>query len=165
MYARSSHSSEVVTSDNWCGAGVEYKDMTKCVSTDPFAKMRGYDFRIFPHLSQEAKHEPGQVPCSIYRKSSPNLFGKSPRLGEWGCFGTPLGEWTTLSLVVKREKKDEMKLSMTMNGVTREARDKIKDSDTTAIKQVNAIAIGYPNGRHYTYVELADNRHHTLGGA
>ena len=97
---------------------------------------------------------------SIYRKSSPNLFGKSPRLGEWGCFGTPLGEWTTLSLVVKRESKDEMKLSMTMNGVTREAKDKIKSSDKTAIKQVNAIAIGYPNGRHYTYVDLADVVHH-----
>jgi hypothetical protein len=97
---------------------------------------------------------------SIYRKSSPNLFGKSPRLGEWGCFGTPLGEWTTLSLVVKRESKDEMKLSMTMNGVTREAKDKIKSSDKTAIKQINAIAIGYPNGRHYTYVDLADVVHH-----
>ena len=85
---------------------------------------------------------------------------KSPRLGEWGCFGTPLGEWTTLSLVVKRESKDEMKLSMTMNGVTREAKDKIKSSDKTAIKQINAIAIGYPNGRHYTYVDLADVVHH-----
>ncbi len=154
----------MVKADNWCPAGVEYKDMTKCVSADPFTNMRGYDFRIFPHLNEYAKHEPGQVPCSIYRKSSPNLFGKSPRLGEWGCFGTPLGKWTTLSLVVKRESEDEMKLSMTMNGVTREAKDTIKSSDKTAIKQVNAIAIGYPNGRHYTYVDLADISHEALGG-
>ena len=121
-----SHSSDAVKGDNWCPAGVGYKDMTKCVSSGPFPEMRGYDFRIFPHLTADAKHEPGQVPCSIYRKSSPNLFGKSPRLGEWGCFGTPLGEWTTLSLVIKHETKDEWKLSMTMNGVTREAKVSIK---------------------------------------
>jgi hypothetical protein len=59
----SSYSSEVVKADNWCPAGVGYGDMTKCVSGDPFTKMRGYDFRIFPHLTADAKHEPGQVPC------------------------------------------------------------------------------------------------------
>ncbi len=32
-------------------AGVGYKDMTKCVEASPFDKMRGYDFRIFPHLT------------------------------------------------------------------------------------------------------------------
>ena len=41
--------------------------MTKCVSKPPFDQMKGYDFRIFPHLTPKAKHEPGQVPCSIYR--------------------------------------------------------------------------------------------------
>ena len=30
----------------------------------------------------QAKHEPGQVPCSIYRKNKPDLFGKE-RIGEW----------------------------------------------------------------------------------
>ena len=132
--------------------------------------------------SADAKHEPGQVPCSIYRKSSSNLFGKSPRLGEWGCFGTPLGEWTTLSLVIERKTSKEFRTEMTMNGVKRsvqtlrvelfqmtsqnqvlwpifvrrEARDKLKDSkDPTIVSQVDAIAIGYPNGRHYDYIELA----------
>jgi hypothetical protein len=143
-----------LSGDNWCPAGVGYGDTTKCITEEPFEKMRGYDFRIFPHLTKDAKHEPGQVPCSIYRKSSPNLFGKSPRLGEWGCFGTPLGKFTTLSLVIERKSKDELKLSMTMNGVTREAEDKVKSTDKTVPKQVDAIAIGYPNGRHYTYVEL-----------
>lgn len=128
--------------------------MTKCVESAPFDLMRGYDFRIFPHLTAHAKHEPGQVPCSIYRKSSPNLFGKSPRLGEWGCFGTPLGEWTTLSLVVERTGASEFKTSMEMNGVKYEARDAVHPSDPTAISRVDAVAIGYPNGRHYTYVDL-----------
>ena len=46
-----SHSSEQVKADDWCAAGVGYKDMTKCVEASPFDKMRGYDFRIFPHLT------------------------------------------------------------------------------------------------------------------
>ena len=33
--------------------------------------MRGYDFRIFPHLSKNAKHEPGQVPCFLLPFFSP----------------------------------------------------------------------------------------------
>ena len=40
--------------------------------------------------------------------------------------------------------------------VRREASDKLKDSkDPTIVSQVDAIAIGYPNGRHYDYIELA----------
>ena len=56
-----------IAADNWCPTGVGYGDMTKCLTLSPFDKMRGYDFRIFPHLTADAKHEPGQVPCSIYR--------------------------------------------------------------------------------------------------
>jgi hypothetical protein len=159
-----------VSNSSWCAAGVEYKEMTKCVEGNPFEKMRGYDFRIFPHLTKKAKHEPGQVPCSIYRKTSANLFGKSPRLGEWGCFGTPLGEWTTLSLFLERKKKktasdhqpgqsssgSEVEVGMTMNGVTYKATDHLSSKDTDSnLMQVDAVAIGYPNGRHYTYVDLA----------
>lgn len=140
--------------DNWCPAGVGYGDTTKCITGSPFNEMRGYDFRIFPHLTKDAKHEPGQVPCSIYRKTSSNVFGKSPRLGEWGCFGTPLGEFTTLSLIVERKSSKELKVEMTMNGLTRTAIDKVKSTDKTVPKQIDAIAIGYPNGRHYSYVEL-----------
>ena len=95
-----------------------------------------------------------QVPCSIYRKSSPNLFGKSPRLGEWGCFGAPRGEWTTLTLALELKSSKEISARMSMNGVTREASDKISAHDATRISQVDAVAIGYPNGRGYTYVEL-----------
>ena len=40
--------------------------------------------------------------------------------------------------------------------VRSEASDKLKDSkDPTIVSQVDAIAIGYPNGRHYDYIELA----------
>ena len=57
--------------------------------------------------------------------------------------------------MIERKRKDELKVSMTMNGVTREAEDKVKSTEhKTVPKQVDAIAIGYPNGRHYTYVEL-----------
>merc|ERR1719183_3293559 len=103
--------------------------MTKCLGGAPFEKMNGYDFRIFPHLTTKAKHEPGQVPCSIYRKSSSNLFGKSPRLGEWGCFGTPLGAWTRFSLSLKRLSTDRLQVAMTMNGITHEAEDTVDPSD------------------------------------
>ena len=78
----SSNATGAVTADNWCPAGVGYKDMTKCITKAPFDYMKGYDFRIFPHLTTKARHEPGQVPNSMYRKSSSNLFGKHPRLGE-----------------------------------------------------------------------------------
>jgi len=145
-----------LSEDNWCPAGVGYGDMTKRLTEAPFDTMKGYDFRIFPHLTSKAKHEPGQVPCSIYRKTSPNLFGKSPRLGEWGCFGAPLGEWTTLSLVVERRDSDRFKLSMSMNGVTYSADDHVSPSDPSALSRVDAVAIGYPNGRGYTFVELAE---------
>ena len=43
------------------------------------------------------------------------------------------------------QSKDEWALSMTMNGVTREAKDKLKSSDKTAIKEISAIAIGCKN--------------------
>jgi len=142
-----------VTNDSWCPAGVGYGDMTKCL-IDVGDGVRGYDFRIFPHLTSKAKHEPGQVPCSIYRKSSANLFGKSPRLGEWGCFGAPLGEWTTLSLVVERRSSDRFKVSMKMNGVEYSADDRVSEHDPTALTRIDAVAIGYPNGRGYSYIEL-----------
>lgn len=106
-----------VPGDNWCPGGRDYGVMTKCIESDPFSRMQGYDFRIFPHLTTEAKHEPGQVPCSIYKKEAANLFGKA-RLGEWGCFGTPLGEWTTLSLFIKRRANDRFEVGMSMNGIT-----------------------------------------------
>jgi len=140
--------------ENWCPAGVGYGDMTKCLTSEPFKKMTGYDFRIFPHLTAKAKHEPGQVPCSIYRKTDDNLFGKHPRLGEWGCFGAPKDEWTSLSLVVHRSSSDEFTVSMEMNGVKYEAKDKVEASDPSVVRQVDAVAIGYPNGRGYSYVEL-----------
>jgi len=143
-----------VAGDNWCPGGRDYGVMTKCVTSEPFASMQGYDFRIFPHLTPRAKHEPGQVPCSIYKKDTTNLFGKE-RLGEWGCFGTPLGEWTVLSLFLKRRAADRFELGMTMNGITYEAEDTVNAKAATTIKQVDAIAIGYPNGRQYTYVQLA----------
>jgi hypothetical protein len=92
--------------------------MTKCVTKPPFDRMKGYDFRIFPHLTPKAKHEPGQVPCSIYRKTGTNLYGKHPRLGEWGCFGAPKGKWTTLSLVIERTADLRFQVSMAMNGIS-----------------------------------------------
>ena len=135
--------------------------MTKCVTGPPFDGMKGYDFRIYPHLTTEAKHEPGQVPNSIYRKSSSNLFGKHPRLGEWGGFGTPLGVWTTLDLVITRLDprgrggNASFSVAMTMNNVTQQGADSLLPSDPTLVKQIDSVAIGYPNGRHYTYVDLA----------
>lgn len=158
-----SHAKGNVTGDDWCPAGSEYGNMSKCLKGAPFDDMRGYDWRVFPHLSPKAKKEKGQdnVPQSIYRKSSANLFGKHPRLGEWGGFDTPLDEWTELTLFVKRREANRFEVGMTMNGITYEAYDSIEASDPTIISQIDAIAIGYPNGRHYTYVELgavtADN--------
>ena len=31
-----------------------------------------------------------------------------------------------------------------------------RHTDPTLIKQIDSVAIGYPNGRHYTYVDLAE---------
>lgn len=150
-----SNATSDVAGQNWCPKGVGYKDMTDCLVKDPFPAMKGYDFRIFPHLTRHAKHEPGQVPCSIYRKTSSNLFGKHPRLGEWGCFGAPENKWTDLELSVERRSRDTVKVSMTMNGVRYSAEDKLKSSDSSAPHQIDAVAIGYPNGRGYGYIELS----------
>ena len=49
-----SEASGKVPGDNWCPAGRAYGDMTKCVDGEPFTAMRGYDFRIFPHLTPKA---------------------------------------------------------------------------------------------------------------
>eukprot|EP00039_Didymoeca_costata_P014836 m.245196 g.245196 ORF g.245196 m.245196 type:complete len:202 (+) comp16107_c0_seq5:446-1051(+) len=144
-----SHTTGKVAGDNWCPTGRGYGNMTKCVESHPFDKMRGYDFRIFPHLSKTAKHEPGQVPCSIYKKESTNLFGKA-RLGEWGCFATPLGEWTEFSLAVIRLDSRRAEIRMTMNGITYKAEDESPDD----VGQIDAIAIGYPNERRYSYVDM-----------
>ena len=58
--------------------------------------------------------------------------------------------------MIERKTSKEFRTEMTMNGVKREASDKLKDSkDPTIVSQVDAIAIGYPNGRHYDYIELA----------
>ena len=140
-----STSSTSVVRENWCPEGIAYKNMTACVEADPFASMKGYDFRIFPHLTAKARHLPGQVPCSIYRKSSANLFGKSPRLGEWGCFGTELGVFTELSLWVEMTNATSFKVGMRMNGITYEARDSL-DTNNQSMKAVSAIAIGCKNG-------------------
>ena len=140
--------------DNWCNGTRAYGAMTKCVESEPFAKMQGYDFRIFPHLTKKAKHEPGQVPCSIYKKDSDNLFGKA-RLGEWGCFDTPLGRWTVLSLFLKRRDSTRVEIGMTMNGITYETHDTVDPKAKTTIRHVDAIAIGYPNERKYSYVQLS----------
>lgn len=37
-----------------------------------------------------------------------------------------------------------------------EAEDTVDAKAETTIAQVDAVAIGYPNGRMYTYVQLAD---------
>lgn len=52
--------------------------------------------------------------------------------------------------------------SMKMNGIKYEAKDQIDPTDPTAISRVDAIAIGYPNGRDYGYVDMASI---TLGGS
>lgn len=51
---------------------------------------------------------------------------------------------------------------MKMNGIKYEAKDQIDPTDPTAISRVDAIAIGYPNGRDYGYVDMASI---TLGGS
>lgn len=96
----------------------------------------------------------GQVPCSIYKKTDINVFGKH-RLGEWGCFDTPLGEWTVLNLFLKRRASDRFEVGMTMNGITYEAEDEVDAKAATTIGRVDAVAIGYPNERHYAYINMA----------
>lgn len=147
-----------VTGDDWCPGGRDYGTMTKCVEGEPFRNMRGVDFRIFPHLTTKAEHEAGQVPCSIYYKDAQNLFGKA-RLGEWGCFSLPLNQPTRFSMYLKRRASTRMEVGMTMNGVSYSTDwDLVSPTDFPTLKQVNAIAIGYPNERRYWYVNMANGR-------
>eukprot|EP00041_Stephanoeca_diplocostata_P036828 m.1361285 g.1361285 ORF g.1361285 m.1361285 type:complete len:1107 (-) comp24941_c0_seq4:255-3575(-) len=150
---------ERVTADNFAPT-TSYSHMDKYLESPPFNGYKGYDFRTFPHVSIDAdRYVPKMsgstaVPCSINRKDSSALFGKA-RLKYFGCFEAPTGQWTDLILEISEHDKKGYTLAMTMNNVTRSIVDADMPSELRP-KVIDVIAIQYPNGRNYSYVQLGE---------
>jgi hypothetical protein len=126
-----------------------YGPMEACLSKPPFSQWRGYNFRIFPHVSSEAEHFPTAVPCGFYKKRSDFIYD-STRIAEDGCFQLPTGVFGTLKLTLTRSGGSEISLAMDMNGHEFAA----KDSDGAGQPDsVDVIAIQFPNGRPYSFVK------------
>ena len=134
----------------------DFKGMFDAFRKPPWNAYKGWHFRIFPHVSTKAEHVRAMkgrstcVPCGIYKKTGDDLLAKG-RLREFGCFGTPLGAWTNLTLSAKRLKSSVL-LTMTMNGVTYSAEDDALDQ---APAYIDTVAMVYPNQRGYDYVKWA----------
>eukprot|EP00899_Mesostigma_viride_P000769 jgi/Mesvir1/10693/Mv13783-RA.1 len=157
----------------------DYRSMERILADEPFRSYRGYHFRVYPHLGIQlrAYQDPksgNHIPCGFYRKASGKLYDPSRvnRDGN-GCFASPLGQWRTLKLGIKRTGKTRFRLSMEMNGYLYEV-----DDDWNSISHlsngvevgkrggpsrasfinanipnwIDTVAIQYPNGRNYHYI-------------
>eukprot|EP00899_Mesostigma_viride_P007952 jgi/Mesvir1/17158/Mv07583-RA.1 len=102
-----------------------YGGINRVLRAEPFARYRGYHFRIYPHLSRYAEkyydEEGGtgsHVPCSIYRKVEPDLFDKfRVHYPGSGCFELPLDTWGTLEISIERAGEQQFRVSLSMNGL------------------------------------------------
>eukprot|EP00240_Pyramimonas_obovata_P003738 CAMPEP_0118944990 /NCGR_PEP_ID=MMETSP1169-20130426/41408_1 /TAXON_ID=36882 /ORGANISM="Pyramimonas obovata, Strain CCMP722" /LENGTH=361 /DNA_ID=CAMNT_0006890609 /DNA_START=319 /DNA_END=1401 /DNA_ORIENTATION=- len=152
-----------IEEDGFCKAG-RYSDMIKGLEKKPFNVYRGYHFRIFPHISEKAvKYEDKEtgvhVPCGFYVKAHDGLFSslRINRDGN-GCFELAPGEWGTLELSVKRIKKKTVELTMAMNGKSFSTTHEWSDEDYKHFNpsKIDTVAIMYPNGRRYYFIEFAE---------
>jgi len=153
-----------ITEDGFANS-TKYGGMCKQLQSAPFRLFRGYHYRIYPHISSTAEkyvHEKtgGHVPCGFYFKgASKAMYGKK-RINQEGngCFELGLGQWSTLVLSINRTSETSMVLGMEMNGhafYTTHHWILGSGNDTYIPNHIDTVAIMYPNGRRYYYVEWA----------
>ncbi|KAK3258807.1 hypothetical protein CYMTET_32163 [Cymbomonas tetramitiformis] len=135
-----------------------YGEVSKILSSSPFSTYKGYNFRIFPHVSTKAeRYSDGgaHVPCSINFKEKDANVLSDERLALFGCFETPRGQWTDFTLEIRRESSEEIRLKMTMNGIAYEHYHRMdSEAKKHAPSKIDVVVIQYPNGRGYEYFKL-----------
>eukprot|EP00483_Globobulimina_turgida_P008493 UN08510 len=126
--------------------------------------MKGYEFRIFPHVTTKAKeyHDDrsgsghgAMVPCAFYFKSSNDPFG-SGRIGSpEGCFDIALNKPYKMTLSLKRESSSQMNLAVSMGGYTMSYDHKWSSSDSKHVPgYIDTMAIMYANERMYYFIGM-----------
>eukprot|EP00958_Prasinococcus_capsulatus_P002492 scaffold212_cov404-Prasinococcus_capsulatus_cf.AAC.18 len=127
----------------------------------PMSLFRGYNFRIFPHVSSLAAQyrdpESGtHIPCGFYAKHSTEMFDKQRIGSSFGCFEAPLKRAVQMEVVFERLERNRFFLGLSLNGRTISKIHQWKEIDTHNIPEViDAVGIQYPNGRNYHYIRLS----------
>jgi hypothetical protein len=164
LWDTSTNKAPRVTADGFA-QGANYGDVGK-ILTEKFKAYRGYNFRIDPHVSTKYRHivetEPGGFYAKVGASSSP--FDSKHRLKVFSGFEAPLGNWTDLTLEVKRERGRTFKVAVTLAGVHYE-HTHTWGSDADTPRVIDAIGIWYPNGRAYSVVQLANGTSPVVGEA
>ena len=130
----------------------------------------GYHFRIFPHVSQDARSRfteyktgggsESHTNTSIWERSNPTqnsaLLSNSNswnRIGSpmEGGFGIPVGGSALMTIRLERTSRDEARISISCNGKTW---SKESENDDTIPDKIDVFAI-WSNGDNYDYVKFA----------
>mmetsp|Transcript_21376 Transcript_21376/g.40811 ORF Transcript_21376/g.40811 Transcript_21376/m.40811 type:complete len:392 (+) Transcript_21376:1-1176(+) len=154
---------ETVNADGFADA-LTYRAMEKQLSRHPFGTYRGYHFRIFPHVSRSASSyvhkETGRHSVEMfYTKNARSLFhGNSIPADVLGGFEAEPGEWSTLTMTLRRETEYRVHLSIELNNITYSTAHSW--TSNTAFNHwnpnvIDTVAIMFPNRRRYFYVEWA----------
>ena len=112
---------------------------------------------LYARISQICKST--AVPCSFNFNGlkHPGAALSKERLQYNGCFEAPAGEWTTLVLRVARVSAREWRLRMAMGDVSYDYTHELASAEEEAKSpsKIDTLLIQYPNGRHFSYVQLA----------
>mmetsp|Transcript_19480 Transcript_19480/g.32750 ORF Transcript_19480/g.32750 Transcript_19480/m.32750 type:complete len:434 (-) Transcript_19480:164-1465(-) len=166
LYDSKTDGSWQIKEDGFANA-TKYSAMCRQLEAPPFREYRGYNYRIYPHLSSKATSyvhpkTGSHVPCGFYFKggNEDSIFAKYRlnRRGN-GCFELPLGAWSVLTLSLKRTSSHSMELVMDMNGFSYTVQHNWEGLSKQAApipKVIDTVVIMYPNGRRYYDVEWAD---------
>lgn len=155
-----------VTDDGFADAN-RYGNMNKQLAGGPFKDYRGYHFRLYPHISHKAtryvdRKTGSHIPCGFYIKDDHGLFSSHRINDSHGCFGLKPGKWGTLKFQIKKTKKDTFELSWEMNGYAYATEHVYKQDDYKdkfMPGYVDTVAIMYPNGRRFYYIEFASDEY------
>jgi hypothetical protein len=129
------------------------------------ATYHGYHYRTMPHVSTTYFHPKDSEPGGFYfKQNSTDPFEDHRLPGHWGAnqsgvfpgFGQPDGQWTTLTMGLKRIATDTYIVSIAM-GVQTYSYTHTWDATAHADmpQAIDAMGIWFPNSRDYTYVEMA----------
>lgn len=162
FYDTLTNKADHIENDNFADAD-RYGGINKQLSSKPFDKYRGYHFRLYPHISHKAtkyidKKTGSHIPCGFYIKDADGLFSSHRINDSHGCFELKPGKWGTLKFQIKKTKRDAIELSWEMNGFAYSTEHVYTHSDYQSKfmpHYVDTVAIMYPNGRRYYYIEFA----------
>ena len=127
-----------------------------------FEDYRGYQVRFSPNVPKSDKrfrdstgeaHKPGmmakRVRSSDVLLSNTNSYKSFLNTGGWGL---PPGEFGTLRLLLSRTAENTVEFSFTVGQATYKA---IDTDPNRQPREIDTLAIQFPNGRPYTLVTLA----------